>query len=300
MMKLIENYMAKKLKAEDEATKRYMAKRDATVTFPEDVEETKNLRYGTGDRAIMDVYRPKQMEGSLPILIDFHGGGLLLCEKEFNRYFCAEMARLGFVVFNVEYPLAPDHKVFEILAEAFKALKTIEAMAENYGGDLDRVALTGDSAGGWLALYTTAAWRNSAIADSLGLTAGGFEIGALALTSCMAYTTGMNPKYLMLRSSYFGSEYRRHPFMQYTDPRCKAVTEALPPTFLLTGSGDYLRADTLSYAKALEEQNIPHKLADYDGDPKKLVHVFNVIDPYSDWGSKGNRDMADYLLANLK
>lgn len=298
-MKLIENYMAKKLKAEDEATKRYMARRDATVTFPEDVEETKNIRYGTGDRAIMDIYRPKNMEGSLPVLIDFHGGGLLLCEKEFNRYFCAEMSRLGFVVFNVEYPLAPDHKVFEILGEAFKALKTIGTLAPNYGGDLARVALTGDSAGGWLALYTTAAWRNPMIAESLGLTAGSFDIGALALTSCMAYTTGLHPKYLMLRSSYFGKAYRRHPFMQYTDPRCKAVTEALPPTFLLTGSGDYLREDTLSYAKALEEQNIPHKLADYEGDPKKLVHVFNVIDPYSDWGSKGNRDMAEYLLANL-
>lgn len=292
--------MAKKLKAEAEATNRYMAKRDAEVTFPADVEEHKNLRYGTGPRAVMDLYRPKGMTEALPVLIDFHGGGLLLCEKEFNRYYCAEMARLGFVVFNVEYPLAPEHKVFDILAEAFKALKTIGTMAENYGGDLRRVALTGDSAGGWLALYTTAAWRNPVIAESMDLTAGSFDIGALGLISCMAYTTGMNPKYLMLRSSYFGKEARSHPFMKYIDPRCKEVTEALPPTFLLTGSGDYLREDTLSYAKALEEQGITHKLADYDGDPKKLIHVFNVIDPYSDWGKKGNQEMAAYLQTYLK
>ena len=294
-MKLIENYMAKKLKAEQEATDRYMAKRDAEVAFPADVEEIKNLRYGTGPRAVMDIYRPRNMEGTLPVLIDFHGGGLLLCQKEFNRYFCAEMARHGFVVFNVEYPLAPEHKVFEILSEAFRALHLIGTIAPNYGGDLRRTALTGDSAGGWLALYTTAAWRNPAIADSLGLKAGDFDISALALTSCMTYTDGLNPKYLMLRSSYFGKEYRRHPFMKYIDPRCKGVTEALPPTFLLTGAGDYLREDTLSYAKALEEQNIVHKLADYEGDPKKLIHVFNVIDPYSDWGAKGNREMAEYL-----
>ena len=38
-MKLIENFMAKKLKAEQEATDRYMAKRDAEVAFPADVEE---------------------------------------------------------------------------------------------------------------------------------------------------------------------------------------------------------------------------------------------------------------------
>lgn len=299
-MKIFEKMMAKKLREEEEATRRFMAKRDAEVPFPEDVEEYRDIRYGTGPRARMDVYRQKGVEGTLPVLVDFHGGGLMLCDKEFNRYYCAEMARRGFVVFNVEYPLAPGAKVFEILAEAFKALKTIGMLAANYGGDIGRTALTGDSAGGWLALYTAAAWRNPEIAKSLGLTAGDFEIKALGLICCMVDTTGRQLKYLMLRSSYFGNKARRHPFMAYIDPRCKAVAEAIPPTFLLTGSGDFLREENRDFAKVLEERNIVFKLADYEGDLKKLAHVFNVVDPYGDWGKKANDELAAYIHNHLK
>ena len=65
--------------------------RERKFTFPDGVTCTENIQYTSNDKAhLLDLYRPKQMDGQiLPIIINVHGGGLLLGNKEFNKYFCA-------------------------------------------------------------------------------------------------------------------------------------------------------------------------------------------------------------------
>ena len=75
----------------------WMAKRQREHSLPEDVAMTPDVPCGEGQR--MDVFRPKDAEGVLPVLVDLHGGGFLLEKKEVNRLFCADMAERGFLVF---------------------------------------------------------------------------------------------------------------------------------------------------------------------------------------------------------
>ena len=46
------------------------AKRNAGLTTPEDIERFDNLRYGDHrTRNILDVYRPKNRQGKLPVIV---------------------------------------------------------------------------------------------------------------------------------------------------------------------------------------------------------------------------------------
>jgi len=68
------------------------AGRDAGLTFPEGVRCSTDIAYADdGIKAhMLDIYRLEDsQEKILPIIINVHGGGLIIGNKEFNRYFCA-------------------------------------------------------------------------------------------------------------------------------------------------------------------------------------------------------------------
>lgn len=59
-------------------------------SFPDGVVESRDIPYiADGQKEhLMDVYRPQGKENeTLPVIINIHGGGLLIGNKEFNRYF---------------------------------------------------------------------------------------------------------------------------------------------------------------------------------------------------------------------
>lgn len=89
-----------------------------THHFPDDVIEIRNVRYGTDNlpEHRMDVYRPADTQRIYPVIINVHGGGLVMGSKEFNRFFCAEMCKLGYVVFSIEYRLIPEVQVKDMCA----------------------------------------------------------------------------------------------------------------------------------------------------------------------------------------
>lgn len=96
----------------------------------------------------LDRYRPKGKEAQiLPVIINVHGGGLLLGNKEFNKYFCALLSKKGFLVYSMEYRLIPDCTFFDQLRDIFLAMDFVKEHAAADGGDLSHVYLVGDSGG---------------------------------------------------------------------------------------------------------------------------------------------------------
>ena len=77
------------------------AGRDVGLTFPEGVRCSTDIAYADdGIKAhLLDIYRPEDsQEKILPVIINVHGGGLIIGNKEFNRYFCALLCKKGFLV----------------------------------------------------------------------------------------------------------------------------------------------------------------------------------------------------------
>lgn len=110
----------------------------------------------------LDVYLPATPSASaqgLPILVWFHGGGLLQSSrKDVAPHHIRGVTKHGYVFISVDYRLAPQVGVSDILEDVKDSLKwiTTELPTKLEGGDklLDttRLAVSGSSAGGYLAL----------------------------------------------------------------------------------------------------------------------------------------------------
>jgi len=114
------------------------------------VEVHRNIRYAGAQRAHkLDVYVPDLgTSGPLPVVFFVHGGGFVQMSKDTHWQFARAFARRGFVVVTIDYPLAPEHPYPAATQSASLALRwSIEHIAE-FGGDLSRLVLAGESAGG--------------------------------------------------------------------------------------------------------------------------------------------------------
>lgn len=268
--------------------------RDAKFTMPENVEFHEDVRLGETDWEIVDIYMPKEQTAPLPVLIDIHGGGLVMGTKHQNLGFCADMAKRDFLTFAIEYPLVPEATVIEQLNAVSKAVDAIGRALESYNGDSEKVYLVGDSAGAFLAMYVAVLQRNPTIVKEIPVTPTKTKIRALGLSSCMFYSTKMDEHGIfLLANSFYGKGWRRKSFAPYINPEHPEVVNSLPPCFLSTAAGDFLREYTIQYEKAMTAAGIVHELVDL---PDKLEHAYNALYPDLPGSHLVNTMMAEFLL----
>ena len=270
----------------------WMAKRQREHPLPGDVTMTPDVPCGAGQR--MDVFRPKDAEGVLPVLVDLHGGGFLLGKKEVNRLFCADMAKRGFLVFCPEYPLAPEADLFAILRSLTASLDNIAGKLPEYGGDGERFFLCGDSAGAWLCVYLAALRNSPALREAAGVAGSRLPIRAIGLQSGMFYTTKRDKIGLFLPPSIYGKDWKSHPFRPYMDPEHPEILRALPPCFLTTSAGDFLRGYSRQFAAALKRAGADHAFQGFL--TKSLPHAFAAMLPEREECRQVNDAMAAWFL----
>ena len=242
----------------------------------------------------MDVFRPKDAKGVLPVLVDLHGGGFLLGKKEVNRLFCADMAERGFLVFCPEYPLAPEADLFAILRSLTASLDDIAEELPEYGGDPEHFFLCGDSAGAWLCVYLAALRNSPALREAAGVAGSRLPIRAIGLQSGMFYTTKRDKIGLFLPPSIYGKDWKSHPFRPYMDPEDPEILRALPPCFLTTSAGDFLRGYSRQFAAALKRAGADHAFQGFL--TKSLPHAFAAMLPEREECRQVNDAMAAWFL----
>ena len=275
---------------------RWMEKRTREVRLPESVSCLEDIPYrDTGkDCHKLDIYRPGKTEGTLPVILNLHGGGLVLCNRKVNRPFCAELARRGFLVFSVDYPLVPQAKVPEILSDVARAMDFVRDSIGEYGGDPERVYLVGDSAGAFLSVYELAAQKNGSLAQALGLIPGKLEVKAAAFISGMFYTAKMDSVGAFLRKDFYGKDWKSNPFRAFADPAVPEVAGAMPPCFLVTAKLDNLRPYTLAFCKGLKGAKAEYILRDLPLKPG-LDHDFVIVKPEMPEAQTIMDEMCDFL-----
>lgn len=108
------------------------------------------------------IYSPTDDYGQ-PVLVYFHGGGLVMGSNHSFEPLARELASAsGAAVVAVDYRLAPESPPPAQFDDAYAATEWVSQNADNLGFDAGRVAVVGDSAGGSLAAAVALAARDRA------------------------------------------------------------------------------------------------------------------------------------------
>lgn len=216
----------------------------------DEVEEIDELEIPDGDRKIhARLYRPKGA-GPLPVLMFFHGGGFMAGNLDTHdnacRYFCN---RTPCFVLAVEYPLSPEYKFPAQSENCYAATAWVAKNATCLGGDPDRLAVVGDSAGGTLAAVVCQESRNR---KGPNLRAQVLINPALDLAN---WDNAEFDEFRLFRDYYLKeSKEGANPL---ASPLRAANFQGLPPTFVVVGERDPLRAEGEAYVAKLRDAGVP-------------------------------------------
>jgi acetyl esterase len=98
------------------------------------------------------LYIPPDAKAPLPVLVYLHGGGWAAGSVATHDPFCRVLGgEAGVIILAVEYRLAPEHPFPAGLEDTLAAFRWAAENAPSFGGDAQRLALGGDSAGANLA-----------------------------------------------------------------------------------------------------------------------------------------------------
>lgn len=112
-------------------------------------QEPLNSEY-TRTQCKLDIFYPKNTE-DYPTIVWFHPGSLTIGDKQWGVPFAERFVAEGFGVVLVGYRLSPKAKHPAYIEDAAAAVAWTFKNIANYGGNPDKVYLSGHSAGGYLA-----------------------------------------------------------------------------------------------------------------------------------------------------
>jgi acetyl esterase/lipase len=102
----------------------------------------------------LDVITSGSHSGPRPVVIFFHGGGWVQGKKENHLLKLLPYVARGMDGVNVEYRLASEAQAPAAVEDSRCALHWVVQHAKDYGFDTTKIVVTGESAGGHLALMT--------------------------------------------------------------------------------------------------------------------------------------------------
>jgi acetyl esterase len=241
-----------------------------------ELHERVTIREVEGRGVHADVLVPEG-PGPHPVLVYLHGGGWVSGSPRTHRKLAHRFAEAGFLVVNVDYRLAPEHPFPAGFEDCIAAVRWAASEAGRFGGDPERLAIGGDSAGGNLSAATAIALARERSAPRIRaalLLYGVFDFATirdgLAADERLA-ELGRDMVDLMVHS-YLGANAA--PALLH-DPRVSPVRAAdrLPPSFVVVGGADPLVGQARRLAEELERAGVPHEHVLVDGMPHGFAQM---------------------------
>lgn len=255
-----------------------------------DIDILRDIPYGPESIHRLDVYRPKHLHGPAPTVLYIHGGGFRILSKDTHWIMGLAFARMGAVVFSIDYRLAPKHPFPAAAQDSCRAAVWVQQHAHEYGGDVSRLAVAGESAGANLACVVgvASAWRRpepwaAEVFDAGVQPKALFPACGLLQATDVERIRRRRPdisRFVFDRLLETGNGYVQSDSSNaaLADPLC-IIEEAgepdrpLAPMFIPCGTKDPLLEDSRRLARALDTRGVANDLRIYPGG----VHAFHAF-----------------------
>lgn len=225
---------------------------------------------------VFDIYYADKAVRRDAVLIDIHGGFYVAGKRQNNRGFASVFLKEGYDVVLVEYRVNDGTlDVSAGLSDCAAALDYLASEARALGLNKGRMFLTGDSAGGHLALYMAEGAEDSSVPIRPKV----FKPRGVLL-NCPAYDfasfaeAGNFSK--EAKAWYLGPRYEDKAWMQSLSPRT-FIGSYTGPLLVSTCTKDFIRGQSLLLREDCDSLSRAVEFVDIASDDKKVGHVHNVV-----------------------
>ncbi|NKF21474.1 alpha/beta hydrolase [Solimonas marina] len=247
------------------------------ATLPADVED-RVLNVGPTGQVKIRIVRPVGVQGTLPVIVYFHGGGWVLGGPDTHDRLIREIANgaQAAVVF-VDYDRSPEAQYPVPIEQDYAVLDYVAQHPGEFKVDATRLAVAGDSVGGNMAAVMTllAKQRGGPKIDFQLLfypvTDADFDNGSYRQFADGPWLT--KPAMEWFWNAYLPDVAKR---AEPTASPLRASLEqlrGLPPALVITDENDVLRDEGEAYAAKLAQAGVPVTQVRYLG----TIHDFVML-----------------------
>ncbi len=252
---------------------------------PEPVGDVQDLDIpGPAGPIPVRVYAPEDEPDDSPgVFVTFHGGGWVLGDLDTHDPFCRAVTNAAdCLVISVDYRRAPEHPFPAAVKDCYAAVEWAADYAPHLGGDPERLAVGGDSAGGNLTAAITLLARDRGGPDlchqSLIYPAVNSRVGP-EFDSYEENGSG----YFLERESmeWYDERYIQDDLdarNEYAAPLLARDLSGLPPATVITAGFDPLRDEGIAYADRLEDAGVAVSHEHFEGMIHGFVSMLDVVD----------------------
>lgn len=251
-------------------------------------QTTANLTYLTasGYESKLDIYSRRGATTPQPTVVYFHGGFWAAGAKEGSLMSLIPWMEMGWNVVNVEYRLARVAPAPAAVEDGLCALRFLAAQARTYNIDVNRLVVTGESAGGHLTLTSAMIPESSGLARQCAGTTPVPRVAAainwFGITDVGDVIEGPNAANLAV--TWLGSLPDRMEIAKRVSPLTH-VRAGLPPILTIHGDKDQLvpYAHAVRLHDALAKAGTANQLLTIPGGghggftPEERTKIFSTI-----------------------
>lgn len=242
------------------------------------------------------IYAPDG-EGPFPMLVFYHGGGWTRGSLDGYDGLCRRLTnRAEALVVSVDYRLAPEHPFPAGFEDCYAATEWAAEHAADLGGDPDRIAVGGDSAGGNLAAAVTLASRDRDGPEFVHQLLVYPAVNPPSVQWYDSYDENATGYLLEMDSvQWYYEQYIDEAAVgnQYAFPDRARELSGLPPATVLTAGFDPIRDEGMAYAERLSDAGVDVEHLHYESQ----IHAFVSLYEHLDDGKEAIEELAGELQA---
>lgn len=242
------------------------------------IDESEKTITADGYTIALNIVRPADTKGTLPVFMFIHGGGWVLGDYPTHKRMVRDLVVLsGFAAVFVNYTRTPDAQYPQAINEIYAATKWVAEHGEEIEVDGKNLAIVGNSVGGNMSAVTTLMAKEKGgpqiklqilmwpIVDADFETDSYQEFGEkrFLTTSLMKWMYDL----------YIADPEKRKDI--YASPLQATIEQlkGLPPALIQVAESDILRDEGEAYGRKLDEAGVPVTTVRYNG----MIHDFGLL-----------------------